>query len=137
MLNNVCLMGRLTATPELRHTESGTPVCGFTLATQRNYAPSGQERQSDFIDIVAWQKTAEFVTRYFSKGQLVAVEGSIQTRSYTDREGNKRKAVEVLANSVHFAEKRNAEQDRPAAQNSGGYNSNADFEEISDDDLPF
>ncbi len=116
---------------------NGTPVCSFTLATQRNYAPSGQERQSDFIDIVAWQKTAEFVTRYFDKGQLVAVEGSIQTRSYTDREGNKRKAVEVLANSVHFAEKRNAEPSRQTAQNSGGYNSNADFEEISDDDLPF
>lgn len=137
MLNNVCLMGRLTADPELKHTESGTPVCSFTLAIQRNYAPSGQERQSDFIDIVTWQKTAEFVTKYFDKGQLVAIEGSIQTRSYTDREGNKRKAVEVLANSVHFAEKRNAEPNRQAAQNNGDYNNNADFEEVTDDDLPF
>lgn len=137
MLNNVCLMGRLTATPELRHTESGTPVCSFTIATQRNYAPSGRERQSDFIDIVTWQKAAEFVTRHFDKGQLVAIEGSIQTRSYTDREGNKRKAVEVLANSVHFADKRNTEPNIPAAQNNRGYSGNADFEEITDDDLPF
>ena len=104
MLNTAILMGRLTADPELRHTPSDVAVTSFTLAVDRSYVKSGADRQVDFIDIVAWRSTAEFVCRYFHKGQLVAVQGSIQTRSYTDKEGNKRKAFEVVADNVHFAE---------------------------------
>jgi single-strand DNA-binding protein len=131
MLNVAVLMGRLTKDPELRQTPNGVSVTTFTIAVDRNYTPKGQERQADFIDIVAWRNTAEFVCKYFRKGQLVAVQGSIQTRSYTDRDGNKRKAVEIVADSVHFAEsKRN---DSPYQKSDDG-----GFEEIPDDnDLPF
>ena len=105
MLNVVALMGRLTADPELRYTQgSNIPVTTFTLAVDRSYVKQGTERQADFIDIVAWRSTAEFVSRYFRKGQLVAVQGSIQTRSYEDKQGIKRKAFEIVADSVHFAE---------------------------------
>lgn len=100
MLNTAILMGRLTAAPELRSTQSGTPVCSFTLAVNRR----GKDDGADFIDIVAWSKTAEFVSKYFQKGQLVAVKGRIQTRTWEDNNKNKRKAVEVVAEEVHFAE---------------------------------
>lgn len=151
MLNVVALNGRLTADPELRHTNSDIPVSSFTLAVDRSYVKSGTERQADFIDIVCWRNTAEFASRYFKKGQLVAVEGSLQTRSYTDSQGNKRKAVEVVASNVHFAEPRrdnfagaqtansyegHQSQQQPAAPVSTG--DNGDFVEIDgDDDLPF
>ena len=105
MLNVVALMGRLTADPELRYTQgSNIPVTTFTLAVDRSYVKQGTERQADFIDIVAWRSTAEFVSRYFRKGQLVAVQGSIQTRSYEDKQGIKRKAFEIVDDSVHFAD---------------------------------
>jgi single-strand DNA-binding protein len=152
MLNTAILMGRLTADPELRHTPNNVAVTSFTLAVDRSYVKNGTERQTDFIDIVAWRSTAEFVCRYFRKGQLVAVQGSIQTRSYQDKDGNKRKAFEIVADNVHFAEpKRDS-----AGGTQGGYTNNAyarqemepapsyssgntgDFEEIpTDDDLPF
>lgn len=147
MLNNVVLMGRLTADPELRHTPNDIPVTSFTLAVDRSYVKSGADRQTDFIDIVAWRSTAEFVCRYFRKGLLVAVQGSIQTRSYQDKEGNKRKAFEIVADNVHFAE---SKRDSAPSQG-GGYarqdsapgpsfsnGDTGDFEEIpTDDDLPF
>lgn len=110
MLNKSILMGRLTADPELRATPQGTPVCSFTLAVNRSFAKQG-EQQADFLDIVAWGKTAEFVSKYFSKGQLVAVAGRIQSRMWEDKQGNKRKSVEIVAEEVHFAE--------PKRQNSG------------------
>lgn len=153
MLNTAILMGRLTADPELRHTPNNVAVTSFTLACDRSYVKAGAERQVDFIDIVAWRNTAEFVSRYFRKGQLVAVQGSIQTRTYTDKEGNKRKAFEIVADNVHFAEpKRDSysqpgggyqqpnaaarpEAEQPVAYASGN---TEDFQEIpSDDDLPF
>jgi single-strand DNA-binding protein len=136
MLNVVALNGRLTADPELRHTNSDIPVCQFTLAVDRSYVKQGAERQADFIDIVCWRGTAEFASRYFVKGQLIAVEGSIQTRKYTDRDGNKRTAFEVVANNVHFAEpKRDGERNTQAT---GVPVNNGDFVEISGDDtLPF
>lgn len=149
MLNVVALNGRLTADPELRHTTNDIPVTSFTLAVDRSYVRAGSERQTDFIDIVCWRSTAEFVSKYFRKGQLVAVEGSIQTRNYTDSQGNKRKAVEVVASNVHFAEPRrdsygngqssadfeDNSQQPPAAVSNGD---NGDFVEIDgDDDLPF
>lgn len=100
MLNKAILMGRLCAAPELRSTNSGTPVCTFTLAVDRR----GRDEGTDFIEIVAWSKTAEFVTKYFTKGMQVAVAGRIQTRNWEDKQGNKRKSVEVVADEVHFAE---------------------------------
>ena len=103
MLNRAILMGRLTADPELRQTPNGVSVASFTLAVNRNYSKNAQQ-QTDFIDIVAWRQTAEFVSRYFRKGQLVAVDGRIETRSYTDRNGVNRKAFEIVADQVHFAE---------------------------------
>lgn len=140
MLNVVALNGRLTADPELRHTQNDTPVTSFTLAVDRSYVRQGEERQADFIDIVCWRSTAEFVSKYFRKGQLVAVEGSIQTRTYTDSQGNKRKVVEVLANQVHFAEPKRSSADNGQSAQAEAYSSgnNNDFVEIDvDDDLPF
>lgn len=104
MLNKTVLMGRLTATPELKQTQGGTSVCSFALAVARSYARAGEQPETDFIDIVAWGKTAEFVCKYFNKGQLIALSGRIQTRMWTDRNDNKRKAVEVVAEEVFFAE---------------------------------
>ena len=103
MLNRVVLMGRLVADPELRHTANNIAVTTFRIAVDRSYTPKGGERQADFISIVTWRNTAEFVSRYFRKGQLVALEGSIQTRSYTDNQGANRTAFEVVADQVYFA----------------------------------
>ena len=103
MLNVVAIMGRLVADPELRTTGNGTNVCSFRIACDRNFAQQGQQRQADFIDVVAWRQSAEFVTKYFQKGSLVAVEGSLQSRQYQDKNGNKRTAVEVVANQINFA----------------------------------
>lgn len=143
MLNTVALMGRLTRDPELRTTQSNIPVTTFTLAVERTYVKQGEERQADFIDVVAWQKSAEFATRYFRKGQLVAVDGSIQTRSYTGKDGIKRKAFEIVASHLHFAEPKR-ETDSPHAghmpqdASPAGAPMDAGFEEIDqDDDLPF
>lgn len=102
MLNIVAVMGRLVADPELRHTPNGVATCSFRIAVDRSYSKDG-ERKADFIDIVAWRQTAEFVCKYFHKGSLIAVDGSIQTRNYEDKNGNKRTAFEVVAGSVHFA----------------------------------
>ena len=103
MLNVVAIMGRLVADPELRTTGNGTNVCSFRIACDRNFAQKGQERQADFIDVVAWRQSAEFICKYFQKGSLIAVEGSLQSRQYQDKNGNNRTAVEVLANQINFA----------------------------------
>lgn len=137
MLNTAILMGRLTADPELRHTTSSIPVVRFTLAVDRSYVPQGGERQTDFIDVVAWRKTAEFVCRYFRKGMLVAVQGSIQTRSYTDKQGNNRKAFEVVADNVHFAEPKREMAQQPVTTHKYINDDSTDFQEVDDDDLPF
>ena len=132
MLNVATIMGRLVADPELRHTPNDVAVTSFTLAVDRSYVKAGAERQADFIDVVAWRNTAEFVCKYFRKGQLMAVQGSIQTRSYTDSQGNKRKAFEIVADNVHFAEGKKDKPDIAADDRQ------TDFEEIPpDDDLPF
>lgn len=101
MLNSVIIMGRLTADPELRTTPSGLSVTSFTVAVDRNYK-SGDEKQTDFISVVAWRGTADFVTRFFKKGQMIAVQGSLQVRNYEDKNGNKRTAYEVVADNVSF-----------------------------------
>ena len=151
MLNQVSLMGRLTADPELRHNPNDISVPTFTLAVNRSYVKQGAERQADFIDVVAWRSTAEFICRYFKKGQMMAVTGSIQTRNYTDKEGKNRKAFEVVADNVYFTESRNASQgtstynapsvyDEDSASEKPAYSAGNpdDFTIISnDEDLPF
>lgn len=102
MLNCAVIMGRLTADPELRTTTSGISVTSFSVAVDRSYQKPGEERQTDFINVVAWRQTAEFVTRYFHKGSMIAVQGSIQTRNYEDKTGAKRTAVEIVADNVSF-----------------------------------
>ena len=103
MINMVALMGRLTFEPEVRTTPSGVSVMRFQVACDRNYQRSGQDRQADFIDCVAWRQTAEFISRYFHKGSMIAVEGTLQTSTYTDKNGNQRKQVEVLAKMYRSA----------------------------------
>lgn len=147
MLNTAVLMGRLTADPELRHTNNDIAVASFTLAVDRGYVKAGAERQTDFIDIVCWRTQADFVSKYFHKGMLVAVQGPIQTHSYTDSQGIKRKAFEIVADNVHFAEpKRDGNSAQPFGGSDSQYNrsepspsaDNGDFVEIDgDDDLPF
>lgn len=102
MLNCAVIMGRLTADPELRTTNNNIPVCTVTVAVDRNYQREGQERQTDFLTVVAWRQTAEFIAKHFRKGKMIAVQGSIQTRKYEDRNGNKRTAVEIVADNVSF-----------------------------------
>lgn len=121
MLNVICLMGRLVADPELRHTPNGIATCTFRIAVDRNFVRQGEERKADFIDIVAWRQTAEFVCKYFHKGSLVAVNGSLQTRNYEDKNGNKRTAYEVVADNVHFAESRNSSGGGNYAAGNGSY----------------
>ena len=158
MLNVVAIMGRLVADPELRTTPQGINVCSFRIACDRNFARQGEQRQADFIDIVAWRSQAEFVSKYFQKGSLIAIDGSIQTRQYQDKNGNNRTAIEIVANNVNFAAPKSANAapmgdagygaptaapaPRPAAQAapapSYSAGSNDDFALIEDEgDLPF
>ncbi len=147
MINNVVLMGRLVATPELRSTGTGISVASFTIAVERAFAKAGEQRQADFIDCVAWRQTAEFITRYFQKGSMIAVTGNIQTRNYEDKNGNKRKAVEVVVDNASFCGSKaetgtQSNYSAPAnvapAAPSFATGSGSDFEEIiEDDDLPF
>ena len=144
-MNSICLLGRLTADPELRNTPNGISVTNFDVAVDRSYTPKGQEKQVDFIPVQAWRQTAEFVCKYFRKGQRIALTGSLQTRSYTDKEGNKRTAYEVVAEHVFFAESKNGGT-APVAP-TVDYSDRVphcappadDFEVIpdNDDDLPF
>lgn len=144
MINNVVLMGRLTAVPELKTTQSGISTIKFGVAVERRYNKQGEEKQTDFIDCVAWRQTAEFISKYFNKGSMIAVVGSIQTRSYEDKNGNKRKAVEVQVENVSFCGSKGESGNNPnldilkdkveqfnAPQTDSGYT------DIPDDDLPF
>ena len=117
MLNHITLMGRLTRDPELRHTQSGTPVASFSLAVDRDFKDKATgEKATDFIDIVAWRQTAEFVSRYFQKGRMAVVDGRLQMRGWTDRDGNKRVSAEVVADHVYFGDsKRDGEQPTASA----------------------
>ena len=142
MLNVVVLTGRLTADPELKTTTNGTSVCSFSIAVDRRYK-AGEERQADFINIVTWRSSAEFVSKYFKKGQIIAIEGSIQTRRYQDKDGNNRTAFEVVANNVQFAEFARRDGDAPAATAAAPASfsnaSEGDFTTVNDvdEDLPF
>ena len=150
MLNHIVLMGRLTRDPELRRTGSGVAVASFTLAVDRDYAAQGAEKETDFVDIVAWRSTAEFVSKYFSKGRMAVVSGRLQIRNWQDKDGNKRRTAEVVADNVYFGDSKrdNAEgsfnqipqPQQPAYQAPQNVSAaSSDFSMLSDDDpdLPF
>lgn len=142
MLNSVILMGRICSDIELRTTTTGKSVANFRMAVDRSYTKPGEQRQADFITIIAWGSTADFVSRYFSKGSMIAIQGSIQTRNYEDKNGNKRTAFEVVAREVSFCggkNETNPGQNQAPTQMSGA---EPDFEEVGadddyDDSLPF
>ena len=138
MLNKIFLMGRLTRDPELRHTQTGTAVASFTLAVDRDFKDKNSgERATDFINVVAWRQTGEFVSRYFAKGRMAVVEGHLQMRDFTDKSGNKRTAAEVVADNVYFGESKR-ESDGPVG-GGGGYDYSGardQFAELSDDEGP-
>ena len=145
MLNHITIMGRLTRDPELRRTGTGIAVASFTVAVDRDFGGrDGGERETDFIDCVAWRQTGEFVSKYFTKGSMAVVSGRLQIRSWTDKEGNKRRTAEVVADNVYFGEsKRTGDAGNYAAPAAGGYTAPAapasDFAMLDDDDaqLPF
>lgn len=137
MLNKIVLMGRLTRDPELRRTNSGTAVASFAIAVDRDFKGQGGEKETDFIDIVAWRNTAEFVSKYFSKGRMAVVEGRLQIRDWTDKEGNKRRSAEVIADNVYFGD---SKKDGEATGGSyTGTDTSGEFKELDEDDgeLPF
>lgn len=141
MLNKIFLMGRLTRDPELRRTQSGTAVASFSLAVDRDFKGYDNERQTDFIDIVAWRNGAEFVSKYFSKGRMAVVEGRLQIRDWTANDGTKRRSAEVIADNIYFGDSRRdgeSSTPRPAgAPVTVPYDNQ--FEELTEDDgdLPF
>ena len=154
MLNHIVIMGRLTRDPELRRTGSGIAVASFTVAVDRDFSGrDGGERETDFIDCVAWRQTGEFVSKYFTKGSMIVVSGRLQIRSWTDKEGGKRRTAEVVADNVYFGESKRSTDggasygnsySAPAAPSYGGYSAPAaapasDFAMLEDDDaqLPF
>lgn len=142
--NKVILGGRMTADPELKQTQSGVPVCSFSLAINRRFAREGEQQQADFFNVTAWRSTAEFVARYFKKGSSICVVGSLQNRSWTDQQGQKRYATDVIADEVNFVDSKNDSQGTETA-NTDTYMpysfttpQAANFEEVApDDDLPF
>ena len=147
MLNHITLMGRLTRDPELRYTSAGTPVASFSLAVDRDFAPKdGGEKQTDFIDCVAWRQTGEFVSKYFQKGSMAAVTGRLQIRDWQDKEGNKRRSAEVVVDNVYFGESKRRESSDagyrdapPQRSQQGDSNRSSGFSEMpeGDGDLPF
>lgn len=149
MLNQITIMGRLTRDPELRRTSSGIAVTSFTVAVDRDFSgKDGGEKETDFIDCVAWRQTGEFVSKYFSKGSMIVVSGRIQIRGWTDKDGNKRKAAEVVADNVYFGESKQSRDSTPGHSGDndvhGSYSGPAiapaqDFALLDDDDakLPF
>lgn len=120
MLNKIFIMGRLTRDPELRRTQSGTAVTSFSLAVDRDFKSQSGEKETDFIDVVAWRSTAEFVAKYFTKGRMAIVEGRLQIRPWTDKDGNNRRSAEVVANNIYFGDSK-----RDSAGDMGGYSAPA------------
>lgn len=145
MLNHIVLMGRLTRDPELRRTGSGTPVASFAIAVDRDFKNDNGEKETDFIDVVTWRNTAEFVSKYFTKGRMAVVSGRLQVRPWTDKEGNKRRSYEVVADNVYFGDsKKDDGGNYGSSYNAPGFpapamNEPTDFAVVEDDgsDLPF
>lgn len=145
MVNCAVIMGRLVADPELRTTGSGISVTSFTVAVERRFARQGEERQADFIDCIAWRQQAEFISKFFRRGSMIAIQGNIQTRTYEDKNGNKRKAVEIVVDNASFCGSKsesgtvgrvdNVMNAQPAPSYSTA--DEGDFKEIPEDDLPF
>ena len=117
MLNKIIIMGRLTRDPELRRTGSGTAVTSFSLACDRDFKSQSGDKETDFIEVVAWKNTAEFVSKYFSKGRMAVVEGRLQIRDWTDKSGNKRTTAEVVADNVYFADSKRSESNENQKEN--------------------
>ena len=142
MLNHITIMGRLTRDPELRRTGNGTAVASFTVAVDRDFSgKDGAEKETDFIDCVAWRQTGEFVSKYFTKGRMAVVSGRLQIRSWTDKDGNKRRTAEVVADNVYFGDSKSDGNDNrtPTSYASPASAPVSDYEQITDDDaqLPF
>ena len=145
MLNHITIMGRMTRDPELRRTGSGTPVTSFTLAVDRDFGPKdGGEKETDFIDVVCWRSTAEFVEKYFRKGSMAIASGRLQIRSWTDNEGRKRRSAEVIADNVYFGDSKKSDSytgsySTPASANPSSSVPAQDYALLEDDDtqLPF
>lgn len=142
MLNHITIMGRLTRDPELRRTGSGVAVASFTLAVDRDYSgKDGGEKETDFIDCVAWRSTGEFVAKHFTKGRMAVASGRLQIRSWTDKDGNKRRSAEVVADNVYFGDSKRDSENSSALANYGGYVAapTQDYATIEDNDaqLPF
>ena len=141
MLNVVAIMGRLAADPQMRQTQAGKSVCSFRIACDRGRKDANGQNQTDWLDVVAWDKTADFVSRYFSKGSMIALTGRLQSRQYQDKNGNNRTAIEIVANQVSFCgEKKQEKSFQPANENALNFaqGGNDDFALIEDaDDLPF
>ena len=132
MLNRIIVMGRMTRDPELRRTNSGTAVASFTVAVDRDFKSQSGEKETDFIDVVVWRNTAEFVSKYFSKGRMAVVEGRLQLRDWTDKDGGKRRTAEIVADSVYFGDSKRDSGDTAQSEPQGG------FSEVEDDgNLPF
>ena len=148
MFNLVVLTGRLTGQPELKTTPNGVSVCTFGIAVDRAYK-KGEEKETDFLNVVAWRQTAEFVSKWFTKGSLIGIEGSIQTRKFTDKNGNNRTTFEIVANNVHFVESKKSTDVNVSADplpdfanklndlNNANSSSGDMFADVADDDLPF
>ena len=141
MLNKIIIMGRLTRDPELRRTGSGTAVTSFSLACDRDFKSQSGDKETDFIEVVAWKNTAEFVSKYFSKGRMAVVEGRLQIRDWTDKAGNKRTTAEVVADNVYFADSKRSESNENQKENFNALSGRLsdDFVPISEEDgeLPF
>lgn len=137
MLNRVIMMGRLTAEPECKNTQSGTTFCRFTIAVDRDFADKDGNRQADFFGVLAWRSTADFVSKYFHKGQMIAVQGRLQTGTYTDKEGVTRKSCDIVADQVYFAESKRDSGGRDVNVERDDEPPTGDFVPVADDDLPF
>ena len=136
MLNHIVIMGRLTRDPELRRTGNGTAVAGFTVAVDRDYAAQGQEKETDFIDCVAWAQKGEFVAKYFTRGSMIVVSGRLQIRSWTDKDGNKRRSAEVVADNCYFGESKGRSEGRPGAQGGAPEYTNPNYAAIMSGQYP-
>ena len=134
MLNKIILMGRLVRDPELRRTQGGTAVASFSLAVDRDYKTQNGEKETDFIDIVAWRSTAEFVSKYFTKGRMAVVEGRLQVRDWTDKDGARRRTTEVVADSVYFGDSKRTVSDSDTPAPSGEFR---EVPEEEEGELPF
>ena len=141
MLNKIIIMGRLTIDPELRRTGSGTAVTSFSMACDRDFKSQSGDKETDFIEVVAWKNTAEFVSKYFSKGRMAVVEGRLQIRDWTDKDGGKRRSAEVVADNVYFADSKRSESNDNQKENFNALSGRLsdDFVPISDEDgeIPF